>query len=97
MTLTLCGKCGKVKCECPAQSIAKPVDNEAGKTDERGYYGYATNAPRRPFMRPVLEEAAIILPDIVECAIFGREIKKGTRRNEVRDEDTDIHELGRLR
>jgi hypothetical protein len=83
--VTLCGVCSKpVLCECKTEQMARQVNEEnphISQDDYNRYYrGIWHNGPtHRPFMQEALEKAAVILPDIIETAIFGREFTADER------------------
>jgi hypothetical protein len=69
-TVTICGDCGKQVCSCEklAPHVSRQVDSH--------FYDavpYATNA--RCYAEPLVR-APIILPTVVDCAVYGREIVK---------------------
>lgn len=73
MTVTLCGVCGKEVCVCVApQSVAKPVEQSV-YADGQWHNGIRiTNA--RCYAEPLIK-SPVILPDILETAVFGSQTK----------------------
>jgi hypothetical protein len=74
MTITLCGKCGKQVCGCPAEAIARPVERSI-YADGQWHNGIriTRNIPVTDHMP--LVKSPVILPDILETSVYGQQEK----------------------
>lgn len=67
--VTLCGTCGEFTSRCKCAPLVR--SNHIAPA-----YG-RTKANVDPRMCEILNVMNVVLPDVVECAVYGREIKNG--------------------
>ena len=86
MTTTLCGECGNsmLACTCKPQELAKPVEEEKRHGKSCGckqcraiYFGlhYGIGAQKLRDYAASLVTSPVILPDILETAVYGQREK----------------------